>query len=189
MKGLICNTDQVRGILDGTVTAFRVPMKPQPGEFPASGSTFLELPYQPGDILYVREAWAIAQPTDSTPSGKSYDPWYVYKADGASTEELEREYGYLYEFRWRSPATMPRGAARLFLRVVDVKVERVQEISHDDAFAEGVDIDDVYRDQECGYPTAPMVYARMWDRRYPKYPYESNPWTAWGAFERSKGEG
>ncbi len=81
-------------------------------------------PYgQPGDLLWVRETcspdWADKP---------------VYKADGGSA----REAGYPAEPRWRPSIHMPRWASRLTLRITDVRVERLQDISDEDARDEGV---------------------------------------------------
>ena len=142
MKPIILQTAQVRGILDGRVTAFRVPLKPQPNHAHTvmgyengiwslmcghieNGTCIdweecVKAPYDFDDILYVREAW---RPTienygyDETGELEIWEgPPYFYKADGGVSA-----------FGWRSSATMPRDAARLFLRVVDVRVERVQD--------------------------------------------------------------
>ena len=88
-------------------------------------------PYQPGDVLWVREAfdydgfWGTEPVLGEIvffPNGK-----YLYKADGVKSKT-----------RWRPSIHMPREAARLFLRVKNVRVERVQDITEEDAKAEGV---------------------------------------------------
>ena len=102
--------------------------------------------YRPGDILYVRETWAqmlcAGCKCDISPNPSDVvclidrngttidcdDGMYIYKA----TDCLP--YGY----RWRPSIHMPREAARVFLRVTDVRIERLQKISEEDAIAEGV---------------------------------------------------
>ena len=71
--------------------------------------------YRPGDILYVRETWC--QPATHT---------FWYKADSSIQNVL-----------WRPSVSMPREAARIFLRVTDVRVERLQDISDKDLLREG----------------------------------------------------
>ena len=66
-------------------------------------------PYKPGDILYVRETWA------EMPYG------YVYRADGEEPE------GWGPDDRWHPSIHMPKEAARIFLRVENVTVERLQD--------------------------------------------------------------
>jgi hypothetical protein len=70
--------------------------------------------------------------------------------------------------------------------VTDVRVERVQEISHDDALSEGIDTDMVYADKGTGYPRAQMVFARLWDSLNAKrgYGWDVNPWVWVITFER-----
>lgn len=85
-------------------------------------------PYKPGDILYVRETWA------EMPYG------YVYRADGEEPE------GWDPDDRWRPSIHMPKEAARIFLRVKNVEVERLQDsFSHTEAAvlefqAEGIEL-------------------------------------------------
>ena len=80
-------------------------------------------PYQPGDTLYVRETWCDDRQFthDSTPGR------YFYKAS-------ENE-----NFKWKPSIHMPKEAARIWLKVTDVRVERLQEISAESALAEGAD--------------------------------------------------
>ncbi len=93
----------------------------------------------PGDTLWVRETWAKVYDVESPVEG---DPFHIeYKANtgnpypGEWPRELkdDEDCG-----RWKPSIHMPRYACRLELTVTKVRVERVQEISHDDAVAEGV---------------------------------------------------
>lgn len=68
-------------------------------------------PYQPLDILYVREAWS------ETPSG------YVYRADGNKEDYLGNR------IIWHPSIHMPKAAARIFLKVTESRIERLQDIS------------------------------------------------------------
>lgn len=86
-----------------------------PVEFP-----MVKPPYHPGDILYVRETWARMMNGD-----------YWYKADGKDKTDIG------LKIKWRPSIHMPREAARIFLRVTDVRVERLQEIDEKGAIAEG----------------------------------------------------
>lgn len=81
-----------------------------------------KLPYQPGDILYVRETWM------------DYAGLTMYKAD---CDKYRLESLKLAEFSWKPSIHMPKEAARIWLKVTDVRVERLQEISEDGAKAEG----------------------------------------------------
>lgn len=77
---------------------------------------------------------------------------------------------------WRSPLFMPRWASRLLLEITDVRVQRAQDISDEDAKAEGVEMPD-------GIPQPPEwwsyreEYGHLWDRINGKRaPWSSNPW-------------
>lgn len=147
---LITNTEMVRAILDGSKTCIRQIIKgyiPQNAQFgysaftpdgtiscrglfetagrPGYGEKFFKLPYQPGDILYVRETWC-----------KSLER-YLYRADYSDTEKFYQN-GKEIEIKWRPSSIMPREAARIFLKVTNVRVERLQDITEDGANVEGM---------------------------------------------------
>ena len=93
-------------------------------------SIFGTSPYQIGDILWVRETWQTAWNFYK----KSCET--IYKADG----------GYWIDddgiMKWKPSIHMPKEAARIFLEVTNVRVERLKDISEDDAIAEGIEIID-----------------------------------------------
>lgn len=145
------STEMVRAILNGSKTYIRQIIKgyiPQNAQFgysaftpdgtiscrglfetagrPGYGEKFFKLPYQPGDILYVRETWC-----------KSLER-YLYRADYSDTEKFYQN-GKETEIKWRPSSIMPREAARIFLKVTNVRVERLQEIAAESALAEGAD--------------------------------------------------
>ena len=90
----------------------------------------IKCPWEVGDVLWVRETWNQALNTETDELG------YVYK------EQMLRE-NVIYTdldddpIKWRPSRYMPRKAARLFLKVKDIRVERVQDITEEDAIAEG----------------------------------------------------
>lgn len=153
IKPILFNTEMVRAILDGRKTQTRRVVKEFAGEEILSvsapdgteigkygrdgwrgklpdrhdGNTYCveaKPPCKVGDILWVRETW----------NGDWCDH-YIYKADGGSAVSA----GYDKEPRWHPSIHMPRKAARIFLRVTDVRVERLQEITKEQARAEGCD--------------------------------------------------
>jgi len=95
-------------------------------------------PFAAGDLLWVRETWA-ALDDDYRPVQWPHDlrggPWsrVAYQADHIDP----RGDGPAHPMRWRPSTQMPRWAARIWLRVTGVRVERVQDISEEDARAEG----------------------------------------------------
>lgn len=122
-------------------------------------------PYgEPGDQLWVRETWA-PHPASSM--------IFFYRADD--------ENKYADDRSWRPSIHMPRRASRITLEVTGVRVERVQDISEEDAFKEGAlgpqpclvagDI------SECGPPSFIHGYIEIWDSiNGKKHPWASNPW-------------
>ena len=126
--------------------------------------TCVKIPYHVGDVLWVRETWR----RDAV--------GYHYRADfSPGMEETIKP-----KLKWRPSIHMPREAARLFLRVKNVRVERLQDITEEDAKAEGV---------ICGQGqkrwTARSAFMDLWDRiNGKKNPWESNPWVWVIEFEK-----
>ena len=102
-------------------------------------------PYQPGDILYVRETWGISNMDD-----ESKMAYIVYRASEEQKNEGCREvhlpdekFEKMYESmaesepEWRPSIHMPKEAARIWLKVTNVRVERLQEITEDQTEEEG----------------------------------------------------
>ena len=197
MKPILFNTDMVKAILAGQKTVTRRVVKPhfRPGE--TSWQVISELhsgkyvrieyldewedvtrymsdPYRPGDILYVRETWR-------KDVGR-----YMYKANYAETEKFYRN-GKEVEIKWRPSIHMPKEAARIFLRVTDVRAERLQEITSNACACEGVPLysgpiggrEEYYR----------KAFAGLWDSTIKPadldtYGWEANPWVWVIEFER-----
>ena len=143
----------VRAILDGRKTQTRRVVKPQPQlswpclgpEFSVGGRDF-RCPYgAPGDRLWVREAWR--------PVMETWRSYVEYGAGGEGAvpgrEALEKMKRVALRFpgarkdvhseAWHPSIHMPRWASRITLTVEAVRVERLQDISEEDARAEGVD--------------------------------------------------
>lgn len=128
-------------------------------------------PYgQPGDILWVRETWCEAGVFGC-----------AYKA--TDTLPVSAKNG------WRPSIHMPRQAARLFLFVKNVRAERLQDITEEDARAEGAI--KAYPTTEGYYLEDPQAtykggFSALWDSIYAKrgYGWEANPWVWVVEFER-----
>lgn len=127
--------------------------------------------YQPGDILWIRETWS-----------KDENGEYVYRTNYGTTEDDSFPPSM---FKWKPSIHMPREAARIFLRVTNVRVERIQEIAAQDAKEEG--IHEPYIASETGYETEMRGQFRdLWDSLNAKrgYGWDSNPWVWVISFER-----
>lgn len=152
IKPILFNTEMVRAILDGRKSCTRRLIKPQPDEkhtYPlgfVNDSTerkdigsfgfgtselggsiqYTKPPYQPGDILYVRETWCLRFDGEK----------YFYKADKNTSREEKHLLDY-DDARWHPSIHMPEEAARIWLKVTDVRVERLQDITEEQACMEG----------------------------------------------------
>lgn len=124
----------------------------------------------PGDVLWVRETWA-----PHADEERSKRPAIFYRADCDDTS------GFPHINNWRPSIHMPRWACRLTLRVESVRVERLNDISEEDAIAEGVTnhSPSKYWDPSRNVEIGPHQheFMRLWDSiNGKKYPWASNPW-------------
>lgn len=142
---ILFNTEMVKVILDGRKTCTRRLVKFLPGKNPQwtgyikdglmlyngkNEPCIRKAPYQPGDILYVRETWH--KYTKRVGNGESCKlaEFYGYKASIANSEDANEP--------WKPSIHMPKEAARIWLKVTDVKVERLQEITDKECIKEGI---------------------------------------------------
>jgi hypothetical protein len=145
MKTILFSTPMVQAILEGRKTMTRRVITPQPCKEVKRFERFIETvdcgfearfgndtsvavcdrkpKYKPGDILWVRETWSRDE------SGE-----YVYRINYGTTEDDSFPPSM---FKWKPSIHMPREAARIFLRVTNVRVERLQDITDADILAEG----------------------------------------------------
>lgn len=202
IKSIHINTDgSVRAILDGRKSCTRRIMKPQLTAH--YGTQYAKPPYQPGDILYVRETWehfdccscegdehgnCPKEPQKSVIDKRGYG-CYMYRA----TDEISGD------AKWHPPRYMPKEAARIWLKVTDVRVERLQDITPKGAESEGVGnlfYDDIgYGEKNYGtevdteYGIAKEQFAWLWESTIKKsdldrYGWDANPWVWVIEFER-----
>ena len=191
IKPILFNTEMVRAILDGRKTCTRgVANLPKYFEVnenpvyiydaePAMGRIYP--PCQPEDVLYVRETWGIY-----TESWLDAD-YFMYKADypANATTHTHQEGNICDLPRWRPSIHMPKEAARIWLKVTDVRVERLQDITEDGAKVEGaIDNRGFIHSPENEYDrihTAREHFIGIWDRTIKKfdldrYGWQANPW-------------
>lgn len=165
-KPILFNTQMVRAILDGRKTCTRRIVKPQPTAH--YGTQCIKPPYQPGDILYVRETWSLRFDGEK----------YFYKADKNTSREEKRLLDY-NDVKWRPSIHMPKEAARIWLKVTNVRVERLQNITEDGAEVEGC----------FDYTSTALGFPDVWDSTIKKsdldrYGWNTNPWVWVIKFER-----
>ena len=156
------------------------------------GESFIKLPYCKGDILYVRETWFyeghmhdLTAGEPDLPSGK-YSFRYVYKAD---SPDYPVDVGVGAD-GWRPSIHMPKEAARIFLRVTDIWVERLQDIGGYGVLAEGIDNGKSNPTMDVRWENMQrMAYSEVWNSTIKKsdlnkYGWDANPWVTVTEFEK-----
>ncbi len=209
VKPILFNTEMVRAILDGRKSCTRRINKdvndyvvPDMDFYDSDKRTYAvhnyadkehtdklsiaerTCPICPGDILYVRETWC-----------KGIER-YIYRADYSDREKFYQG-GKEIEVKWHPSIHMPKEAARIWLKVTDVRVERLQDITEDGCIAEGIYPSncrgcnatfgcDVCPDE--GYDEFDK-FMEIWDSTIKKtdidrYGWNANPWVWVIEFER-----
>lgn len=148
---ILFNTDMVRAILDGRKTVTRRVIKPQPqGCFEVNEEPLYIYDTdfrqgricptcQPGDIFYIRETWQYLYELDGNEQIIEGTGKYYYAAtDTIPFDTYVDASGVTHErVPWRPSIHMPKEAARIWLKVTDVRVERLQDIDEDGVWDEG----------------------------------------------------
>jgi hypothetical protein len=126
-RPILFSTPMVQAILKGRKMQTRRVVKPQPGDHPDDdGHVLYRCPYgQVGDVLWVKETYAYAR----------YDfdhiaDQFIYKSDYSD---------HFVDWKWKPSIHMPKSAARIFLKITNVRVERLQQINKVEAIAEGIE--------------------------------------------------
>lgn len=192
-RPILFNADMVRAILDGRKTQTRRVVKPQPEyreneSLPGHFGTWLHgwnldhecvipsdywkhCPHgQPGDRLWVRETWMNLKGTgvSGSPDPK-FNPKQIpvaYRAEcTAEGEDARIDMG----LKWRPSIYMPRWASRINLEITGVRVERLQDISDDDVWAEGWESVSV---GNCDYKN----FGELWESISGPGSWDANPW-------------
>lgn len=206
-RPILMSAPMVRALLDGRKTQTRRVVKPQPvfphgvfewtpkqkngiyciqtsdGTLPSEMSRYC--PYgKPGDLLWVRESFWEGTNCYTDPSGESVGYW----TDKIEYLELRSKPGpwsepYVSGVPWmlkRPSIHMPRRASRITLAVTGVRVERLQDISERDAYAEGVTIPSHLAFASNGNPDlrneARDAYRQLWNGINGPGSWEANPW-------------
>ena len=194
IKPILFNTEMVRAILDGRKTCtrrvvktrrkdacgFYVTKRPDGSfagiyEYDEDGRMFenqLIPPYKPGDIMYVRETWG------------EWTDGYLYKA---WTEPFPQA-GALPRVKWIPSIHMPKEAARIWLKVTEVRVERLKDITEAQAEKEGFIPQGLFDGAEITLP-ATYWFSKFWNFTIKKsdldrYGWAANPWVWVIQFER-----
>lgn len=194
---ILFNTEMVRAILDGRKGATRRIVK---GFIPNDaiwgytaftpkgyiscrgtfadgyGEKFFKLPCEPGDILYVRETWG-------HPISLNSDKQYVFRADKIAESGFKND-----SHIWYPSIRMPKEAARIWLKVTDVRVERLNDITDKDAEREGAQPDYPFDYDVDKWPNLEH-FKKIWNSTIKKsdlerYGWDANPYVFVIEFER-----
>lgn len=218
IKPILFNTKMVRAILDGRKSCTRRIIKPQWEECPHCKYVHNEYiydklaenvycarcgyplvperraPYQPGDILYVRETWQYLYELDGNEQVIEDTGKYYYAAtDTIPFDTYVDENGVKHDHApWRPSIHMPKEAARIWLKVTDVRVERLQSITVEGAIREGAEGEKCHHTNagafgctDCmntGWIEPPQVeFMQIWDSTIKKsdldrYGWDANPY-------------
>ena len=207
IKPILFNTEMVRAILDGRKTVTRRICK-DANEFTVPDMSFYDsekrtyavhnfadkehtdqlsiaertCPICPGDILYVRETWHKYKKRVGKGEGCHIAEFYGYRASIANSEDANEP--------WHPSIHMPKEAARIWLKVKDVRVERLHEITEVGIQKEGVEVDP----KECAgkfdfISELFLLFQRLWDSTIKKsdrdrYGWNASPWVWVIEFER-----
>lgn len=216
-RPILFSAPMVRAILEGRKTQTRRALKPKwplADVIPADGAERSGLWYGAkqvplkdegdmygfrcrhgviGDELWVRETWA--ERDDILERGKKWRHYLRYRADGG---ELAHEYHHYA--RWRPSIHMPRAASRITLRITSVRCERLQDMTEQDAIAEGgmrYELGEAEEGPRIGwrhdgkgdgltYESPRDSFAVLWDSiNGTKAPWSSNPWVWVIGFEKT----
>lgn len=215
-RGMIFNGEMVRAILDGRKTQTRRIVKSDCmdigekddgtlwpwREHDNGGDYWYPCPFgEVGDRMWVRETWqAIHDSVDEFGhvEERTYSPsipqekdryWHTVYAEHFGDENREDR-----GFPWRPAIHMPRWASRITLEITSVRVERLDDISQEDAQAEGI-IDggclNCGEPEPCGcvnpQPDATDAFAYLWQSIYGQENWDANPWVWVIEFRRIDG--
>ena len=216
IKPILFNTEMVRTILDGRKTCTRRIVKhdieailnsPYHKKHPEVEdkqiiSKLCMPPYQPGDILYVRETWQYLYELDGNEQVVEDTGKYYYAAtDTIPFDTYVDENGAKHDHvPWKPSIHMPKEAARIWLKVTDVRVERLQSITVEGAIKEGAEGENCHHTNagafgctDCmntGWIVPPQIeFMQIWDSTIKKsdldrYGWDANPWVWVIEFER-----
>lgn len=138
-------------------------------------------PYgQIGDVLWVREKFQLV-----TPYGPE-DYYFGYADNSFSDNEASDKYYFCNSYEWKPSIHMPKEACRIFLEITNIRVERLRDITQEDAIAEGIKTyfstlfqEDRYHDylnQDSTWRSPISSFESLWQSINGHESWDSNPW-------------
>lgn len=205
MKPILFNAEMAQAVRERRKTVTRRVVKPQPPEHTYLQHThgrfawsfwqegdkhWARAPYQPGEILYMPEPWRCMGMFGDTGYVVGFKDGETVRFVFRSKERAERwaKYGNKPFEQWQSPYFMPREAARLFLRVEDVRPERLQSMTPEQCAQDGG-----FEVEAVKAVGADVLFGDLWDKTMKPadralYGWAANPWVWVIQFKRI-GEG
>ena len=192
VKPILFNTAMVKAILEGRKTQTRRIIKPQPTNPRWNNVGWLgwddghgyrmKPPCMAGDVLWVRETWCDPYPENPLVP-------FAYKADFPmywDADQTERGDPIIIaaeEMKWKPSIHMPKEAARIFLKVKDVRIEKLWAMDEEAAIAEG------FEDSPAGTDSPLQRFSELWDKTIKRddlreFGYHADPWVWVIEFER-----
>jgi len=174
MQGILFKPDMIKAIVEGRKTVTRRVIKPQLEHFHyTTDAQYPCLPdgeqiqprYKAGETVYIKEAWATYQANDD---------WTIPQIPDKATifYKLDDPDGFSPIGKWRSPMFLKAIHARYFIRIKDVRAERLNEITEEDAIKEGAI---AHLDNRNPYPRHHFVI--LWSSiNKPPFDWQSNCW-------------
>lgn len=197
MKGILFKPDMIRAIVEGRKTQTRrtaglEEINKEPNKWallewkcrmvgdikvgwffenPVGIQQLAKSRYHVGETVYIKEAWSPFADEMSKVAVRSKEP-VLYRLD--YRDDLKSPLDIGGDYSWHSPMFLKEIFARYFILITDVRPERLQEITEEDAIAEGCDY-------VTGTPDTPTFthinsYRGLWDSINKKIPWASNPW-------------
>ncbi|MEQ9868754.1 hypothetical protein ABRP77_05585 [Pectobacterium odoriferum] len=205
-RGIIFNGDMVRAILSGQKTQTRRVVKSQPdedglarlrgGPWMDTSERVYRCPHgEVGDRLWIRETSGLQIRRDALGGTGEFR---VYRASNPDAIRYKTASGEIAPIKWIPSIHMPRHASRILLEITDVRVERLNDISEEDCWAEGIDavdgrfdnaeIIDMARKIGCCIDDAKPMFSLLWQSIYGAESWSENPWVWAVSFKRIEGE-
>ncbi|MEI7282235.1 hypothetical protein [Pectobacterium carotovorum] len=178
-RGIIFNGDMVLATLSGQKTQTRRIVKPQPdedglarlrgGPWMDTSERVYRCPYgEVGDRLWIRETSGLQVRRDALGGTGEFR---VYRASNPDAIRFTTASGKIYPIKWIPSIHMPRHASRILLEITDVRVERLNDISEEDAKAEGAPTElCLIGDKHF------LGFRTLWKSIYGAESWNENPW-------------
>lgn len=193
-RPILFNTEMVQAILAGRKMQTRREVHPDIAVSISNNPDRIlyRCPFgQTGDVLWVRESclWVMSDHAPDLLEGSRDRTQWVYKA--SEHEDFMKYAKEQYGYKWKPSIHMPKDAARIWLRIKDVRVERLQEISEIDAMREGIESVDhgahwknYVQDDISSFVCPSHSFESLWHSINGADSWNANPWVWVLEFER-----